>query len=78
VANKGLVLYQGSGPVDGPFDLANLTRSEIGGFAAPLLLVTVISKYWGIHHRCRFHWIVDSTAAISKVSITIRKGSAPC
>ena len=42
VAKEGLVLFQGSGPVDGPFDLANSTRCEIGGFAAPLLLVTVI------------------------------------
>ena len=79
VGKQGLVIFQGSGPVDGPFELANSTRSEIGGFAAPLLLVTIISKYWGLRHRCKFHWIVDSTAAISKVSITLRKnGKTPC
>ena len=78
VTHHDIVLYQGSGPVDGPFELSNSTRCEIGGFAASLLLVTVISKYWGIRHQCKFHWIVDSTAAISKVSITIGKGPPPC
>jgi hypothetical protein len=70
-------LYNGSGPVDGPFDQSNLTRCEIGGFAAPLLLITVISKYWGIRHHCKFHWIVDSKAAISKVSVTISSRPKP-
>jgi hypothetical protein len=78
VANKSLVLDQGSGPVDGPYDQSNSTRCEIGGFAAPMLLITVIAKYWGIRHHCQLHWIVDSKAAISKVSVTIRPGATPC
>jgi hypothetical protein len=56
-----LVLFQGSGPVNGPIELATSTRSELGGFAAPLLLVAAISKFWGLRHRCKFRWIVDST-----------------
>ncbi len=78
VDNRKLVLYSGSGPVDGPFDSSNSTRCKIGGFAAPLLLITVIAKYWGIRHRCKLHWIVDSKAAISKVSVNIRPGATPC
>ncbi len=64
--------------MDGPFDSANSTRCEIGGFAAPLLLITVVAKDWGIRHRCKLHWIVDSKAAISKVSVNIRPGATPC
>jgi hypothetical protein len=78
VDNSKLVLYSGSGPVDGPFDSANSTCCEIGGCAAPLLLITVIAKYWGIRHRCKLHWIVDSKAAISKVLVNIRPGATPC
>jgi hypothetical protein len=56
--NRKLVLYQGSGPVDDPFDSANLTRCEMGGlFATPMLLLTVIAKYWGIRHRCKLNWM---------------------
>ena len=44
--NRKLVLYQGSGPVDGPLNSAKSTQCEIGGlFATPMLLLTVIAKY---------------------------------
>jgi hypothetical protein len=77
IVDKQVVLYQGSGPVDGPYDQSNSIRCKIGGFASSLLLITVISKYWGIRHRCKFHWIVDSKAAISKVLVTISPGAIP-
>jgi ribonuclease HI len=63
------VLFQGSGPIDGPYEVGSSTRSELGGFTAPLLLVNILSKYWGIRHRCEFQWLTDSKAAISKVKI---------
>ena len=72
-----LILYEGSGPIDGPVELSSSTRSELGGFAAPLLLVAALSRYWGLSHRCKFRWIVDSTAAISKVQMVTRKGALP-
>ena len=72
-----LILYEGSGPIDGPAELSTSTRSELGGFAAPLLLVAALSRYWGLSHRCKFRWIVDSTAAISKVHMVTRKGAHP-
>ena len=31
------VLYEGAGPVDGPYDSANSTRSELGGIAAAMV-----------------------------------------
>jgi hypothetical protein len=31
-------LFEGSGPVDGPFDVNSSTRSELGGLIAPILL----------------------------------------
>jgi hypothetical protein len=73
--NRKLVLYQRSGPVDDPFDSANLTQCEMGDLVAtPMLLLTVIAKYWGIRHRCKLNWIVNSQAATSKVSINIQPG----
>lgn len=73
-----LILFQGSGPIDGPIELGTSTRSELGGFAAPLLLVAAISRFWGgLHHRCKFRWVVDSTAAISKVEMVTRRGARP-
>lgn len=71
------VLYEGSGPVDGPFGISNSTRYELSGYAAPHLLVTVIARYWGLRHRCHSHWVADSTAAISKVTIITQKGFYP-
>ena len=72
-----LILFQGSGPIDGPRELGTSTRSELGGFAAPLLLVAAIARFWGIRHSCKFRWIVDSTAAISKVEMVTRHGARP-
>ena len=72
-----LILFQGSGPVDGPRESGTSTRSELGGFAAPLLLVAAIARFWGIQHRCKFRWIVDSTAAISKVEMVTCHGARP-
>jgi hypothetical protein len=60
--------FSGSGPVDGPFDISHSTRSELGGLTAPLLLVTSLAKFWGLNHKCRYRWITDSKAAISKVT----------
>ena len=40
------VLYEGAGPIDGPSDVASSTRSEIGGYAAPLLLLTILAQLW--------------------------------
>ena len=70
-------LFQGSGPVDGPYDLATSTRSELGGYVAPLLLTAALLRFWGLPHRCKFRWIVDSTSAISKVRMVTRPGARP-
>ena len=69
VARQGRTLFSGSGPVDGPCDISHSTRSELGGLTAPLLLVSSLARFWGIHHRCRYNWITDSKAAISRVTI---------
>jgi hypothetical protein len=37
--------------------------------AAPLLL---LAKVWGLKHKCRYRWVVNSKAAISQVTITTR------
>lgn len=51
-------------------ELNSLTRSELGGYVAPLLLrITLISRFWGLRHRCKFYWIVDSKLAIAKVKL---------
>ena len=69
VSRSGHTLFSGSGPVDGPLDISHSTRSELGGLTAPLLLVTSLAKFWGIHHKCRYRWLTDSKAAISKVTV---------
>ena len=53
ISSKGIVLFEGAGPVDGPFDLLHSTWCELGGFAAPLLLLATIGDFWGLQHRCR-------------------------
>ena len=73
-----MILFEGTGSVDGPFELTNSTRSELGGYAAPLLLVSAIARFWGTPHKCKLRWIVvDSTAAISKVQMVPRPGARP-
>jgi hypothetical protein len=69
-----VVLFQGSGPIDGPTEIGSSTRSELGGFTAPILLATTLAKFWGIRHRCSFRWYTDSQSAISKVRIYMIKG----
>jgi ribonuclease HI len=69
-AGGDTVLYNGSGPIDGPSKVGSSTRSELGGFTAPLLLSTTLAQYWGLRHRCHFTWTTDSKAAISKVTIS--------
>ncbi|KAI2495786.1 hypothetical protein MHU86_18714 [Fragilaria crotonensis] len=46
------VLFEGAGPVDGPRDVANSTRCEIAGFAAPMLLLTLFVRQWGLKYKC--------------------------
>ena len=65
-------LFEGSGPVDGPRDIANSTRSELGGLTAPLLLCYSLAKFWGLRHKCRLRWLTDSKAAISRVEFITR------
>ena len=60
------VLFQCSGPVDGPMDTNSSTRSELGGCASALLLLSAFTKLWGLKHRCSFNWYSDSKSAISR------------
>ena len=53
--------------------MGSSTRSELGGFTAPLLLVTTLARYWGLQHRCQFSWTTDSKSAITKVTIYTAK-----
>jgi ribonuclease HI len=73
--NDDVVLYEGSGPIDGPTEVGSSTRSELGGFTAPLLLVTALARFWGLRHRCRFRWTTDSTSAIKKVKMYTKRSS---
>jgi ribonuclease HI len=70
------ILYQGSGPVDGPPDSHTSTRSKLGGCASALLLLTSLSKLWGTKHRCTFKWYTDSRSAISRVTKFSRRRSS--
>jgi ribonuclease HI len=67
-----ITLFEGSGPVDGPRDIINSTRCELGGLVAPLLLCSSLAAYWGLRHRCKYRWVTDSKAAISKVEFITR------
>ena len=75
--SKHTPLFEGSGPVDGPIEIGSSTRSELGGFTAPLLLVTVLARFWGLKHRCKFRWIVDSKVAINRVVLVTRHDNSP-
>ncbi|KAI2497542.1 hypothetical protein MHU86_16945 [Fragilaria crotonensis] len=61
------ILVEGAGPVDGPFNTANSTRCELGGYAASLLYLALLHSVWGKRHKCRFRWLTDSKGAIAKV-----------
>jgi hypothetical protein len=76
-SDKHHPLYQGSGPIDGPIDIGSSTRSELGGFTAPLLLITLLARHWGLRHRCKFRWLVDSKIAINRVTFVVSKDHRP-
>ncbi|KAI2502522.1 hypothetical protein MHU86_11954 [Fragilaria crotonensis] len=68
IASKKHTLFRCSGPVDGFVSTESSTRSELAGCASSsLLLVAIISRIWGLRHRCSFRWITDSRSAISRV-----------
>ena len=54
VTTKDTIFYQGTGLVDGPPETASSTRTELGGYAAPLLLFAAIARFWGLKHKCRY------------------------
>jgi hypothetical protein len=41
-----ITLFQGSGFIDGPAEVGSSTRSELGGFTAPLILATALARFW--------------------------------
>ncbi|KAI2497835.1 hypothetical protein MHU86_16669 [Fragilaria crotonensis] len=61
------ILVEGAGPVDGSFDTSNSTRCELGGYAASLLFLSLLTSFWGKRHKCKFRWLTDSKGAIAKV-----------
>lgn len=65
------VLAEGAGPVDGPFDVANSTRCELGGYASALLFLSLLQRMWGCRHKCRIRWVTDSKSAIANVTKTL-------
>jgi hypothetical protein len=70
-------LFKGYGPIDGPIEIGSSTRSELGGFTAPLVLVTILARHWGLRHRCKFQWLADSEVAINRVTFVTRKDHSP-
>ncbi|KAI2511592.1 hypothetical protein MHU86_2846 [Fragilaria crotonensis] len=72
-----IALFQGYGPVDGPIEIGSSTRSKLGGFTAPLLLVTILARHWGMRHRCKFRWLADSKVAINRVTFVTQKDHSP-
>ena len=75
--SKHVTLFFGSGPIDGPIDIGSSTRSELGGFTGPLLLVTILARFWGLRHKCKFTWLVDSKVAINRVQLVTIKDYRP-
>ena len=65
---NNVTLCEGAGPVDGPFDTANSTRCELGGYAAALLMLSLLNVSWGTRYKCKFRWVTDSKSAIQNVS----------
>ena len=72
-----LILFQDSGPVDRPHESGSSTCSELGGFMAPLLLITSSARHWGLKHRCKFRWLADSQVAINRVTVVTHKDYRP-
>lgn len=76
--SKHTAIFHGYGPVDGPIKIGSSTRSDkLGGFTAPLLLVTVLSRHWELRHSCKFRWLADSEVAINRVTFVTRKDHSP-
>ena len=67
ISTRSKVLFTCAGPVDGPFDTASSTRSELAGCASATYFVSCLSRFWGVKHKCRFLWYCDSKAAISRI-----------
>jgi hypothetical protein len=74
IATKTETLFQCSGPVDGPRDTSSSTRSELCGYASALLMIATLATSWNTRHRCKFRWIVDSRAAIQRVTRHTQRG----
>ena len=70
-----ITLFEGSGPIDGPYDISSSTRSELGGLVAPLLLCVSLAAHWGLRHKCKIGWLTDSKAAISRVDFITRRSN---
>ncbi len=78
ISTRKTILFEGGGPVDGPFDTTSSTRCELCGFASALLLISAISRNWGLRHRCTFRWLTDNTAAaLRRVIRMVRRGPSP-
>ena len=76
--SKHVTLFFGSGPIGGPIDNSSSTRSKkLGGFTGPLLLVTILARFWGLRHKCKFKWLVDSKVAINRVQLVTIKDYRP-
>ena len=64
---KNVSLIEGAGPIDGPYDTANSTRCELGGYTASLLILSLLTQLWGSRVCCKLRWATDSKAAVSRV-----------
>ena len=71
------VLFQGRGPVDRPNKTGSFIRSKLRGFTGPLLLVTMLTKHWGLRHRCKFRCLAGSDAAINQLWTDIQRDFSP-
>ena len=61
---KNITLYHGADPIE----IGSSTQSQLRGFTAPLLLITLLAWHWGMRHRCKFRWLVESQVAINRVT----------
>jgi hypothetical protein len=77
ISSKREILYKCSGPVDGPRDTSNSTRSELAGFASGALFIQSLALFWGLRHRCKIRWLADCKAAPSRVRRLLRRDYRP-
>ena len=61
------ILLTCADPVNGPFDTASSTRSELAGCASVLYFLARPAEFWGMKHKCWLLWYCDSKAAISRI-----------